>query len=210
MLDAWILSAGRALLALALGLVITFTTGHTAAFGLVAFGVFAVVSGSLMAVGSFGPRSEPIARTAFRAQAVVTVVAGIAALAVPGGGMGYLIWILSGWAIVAGALELVSGIRARGRAAAWTDWLTVGGLTAVLGAAVLIVPPDIADRFTGDKGVEGLLTSPIIVVGMLGAWAIVTGVLLAIAAASPKQARARDAAAAKNPAAKTPATKASS
>jgi uncharacterized membrane protein HdeD (DUF308 family) len=185
-LDAWILSAGRAFLALALGLVITFTAGHTAAFGLVTFGAFAVLSGLLLAAGSFGRRAERISRTSFRAQAVVTIVAGIAALVLPGGGIGYLVWILSGWAIVSGALELVSGIRARGRVDAWTDWLTVGGLTVLLGAIVLIIPPDIADRFTGDKGVEGLLTSPIIVVGLLGGWAIVTGVLLAIAAASPK------------------------
>ena len=67
-----------------------------------------------------------------------------------------------------GALELVSGIRARRRVAA-RDWiLTVGALTVLL-AIVLIMPPDIADRFTGDKGVEGMLTSPIIVVGVLGA-----------------------------------------
>ncbi|HEX7835008.1 MAG TPA: DUF308 domain-containing protein [Pseudolysinimonas sp.] len=186
MLDAWIISAGRAFLALALGLAITFTAGHTAAFGLVAFGAFAVASGLLLAAGSFGPRAEAISRTSFRAQAVVTVAAGIAALVLPGGGIGYLVWILSGWAIVAGALELVSGIRARGRAGAWTDWVTVGGLTVVLGAVVLIIPPDIADRFSGDKGVEGLLTSSIIIVGLLGGWAVVTGVLLAIAAASPK------------------------
>lgn len=186
MLDAWILSAGRALLALALGLVITFTTGHTAEFGLIAFGVFAIARGLWIAAGSFGPKSEPIARTAFRAQAVVTVLAGIAALALPGGGMGYLIWILSGWAIVTGALELVSGIRARRRVSAWTDWVTVGALTVLLGAVVLIMPPDIADSFSGDKGVEGMITSPIIVVGVLGGWGVVTGVLLAIAAASPK------------------------
>jgi uncharacterized membrane protein HdeD (DUF308 family) len=190
-LDAWILPAGRAFLALALGLVITFTAGHTAAFGLLAFGVFAVLSGLLLGAGSFGPRAEPISRTAFRAQAVVSVAAGIAALVQPGGGIGYLVWILSGWAIVTGALELVSGIRARRRVVAWTDWIAVGGLTVLLGAIVLVIPPDIADRFTGDKGVEGLLTSPIIVVGLLGGWAIVTGVLLAIAAASPRQVRAR-------------------
>jgi len=190
-LDAWILPAGRAFLALALGLVITFTAGHTATFGLLVFGVFAVLSGLLLAAGSFGPRAEPISRTAFRAHAVVSVAAGIAALVLPGGGIGYLVWILSGWAIVTGALELVSGIRARRRVVAWTDWIAVGGLTVLLGAIVLIIPPDIADRFTGDKGVEGLLTSPIIVVGLLGGWGIVTGVLLAIAAASPRQARAR-------------------
>ncbi len=188
MLDAWILSAGRAFLALALGLVITFTTGHTAAFGLIAFGVYAVASGVWLAASTFGPKAEPMTRTAFRAQAVVTVVAGIAALVLPAGGIGYLIWIVSGWAIVTGALELVSGIRARGRAAAWVDRVTVGALTLLLGAVVLVIPPDIADRFVGEKDVEGMLTSPIIVVGVLGGWAIVTGVLLAIAAASPKQA----------------------
>ena len=194
MLDAWIIPAGRAFLALALGLVITFTAGHTAFFGLVAFGVFALLSGLLLAAGSVGPKAEPISRTAFRAQAIVSVVAGIAALVLPGGGIAYLVWILSGWAIVTGALELVSGIRARRRVPAWTDWITVGTLTVLLGAIVLVIPPDIADRFTGDKGVEGLLTSPIIVVGLLGGWGIVTGVLLAIAAASPRQARARAAA----------------
>jgi len=196
-LDAWILPAGRALLALALGLAITFTAGHTTTFGLLAFGAFAVVSGLLLAAGSFGPRAEPISRASFRAQGVVTIVAGIAALVLPGAGIGYLVWVLSGWAIVTGALELVSGIRARGRAAAWTDWVTVGGLTVLLGAVVLVIPPDISDTFHGDKGVEGMLTSPIIVVGLLGAWGIVTGVLLAISAASPKQAAARSAAAAK-------------
>jgi uncharacterized membrane protein HdeD (DUF308 family) len=191
MLDAWILSAGRAFVALALGLVITFTTGHTAAFGLVAFGVFAVTSGLWLAAGTFGPKAEPMTRAAFRAQAVVTIVAGIAALVLPGGGIGYLIWIVSGWAIVTGALELVSGIRARRRATAWVDRVTVGALTLLLGAVVLVIPPDIADRFIGEKDVEGMLTSPIIIVGVLGGWAIVTGVLLAIAAASPKQAPAR-------------------
>lgn len=193
MLDVWILSAGRAFLALALGLVTTFTAGHTSAFGLIAFGVFAVASGLWIAAGSFGPTSDPVTRTAFRAQAVVTVIAGIAALVLPGAGTGYLIWILSGWAIVTGALELVSGVRARRRATAWMDRLTVGALTLLLGAVVLVIPPDIADRFTGDKGVEGMLTSPIIVVGVLGGWGIVTGVLLAISAASPMAGAARSA-----------------
>lgn len=183
------LSAGRAFLAIALGLVITFTTAHTATFGLIVFGGFAVLSGLLLMAGAVGPRAEPASRTLFRVQAVVTIVAGLAALVFTSGGIGYLIWILSGWAIVAGALELVSGIRARGRVAAWRDWIVVGALTVLLGAVALIIPPDIIDRFSGDKGVEGVLTSPIIVVGVLGGWGIVTGVVLAISAASPRQRR---------------------
>ncbi|CAN5539131.1 hypothetical protein BH09ACT4_BH09ACT4_05630 [soil metagenome] len=195
MLAPWILPAGRAALGLALGLAITFTGGHTAAFGLVAFGVFAVLSGALILAATFGPRAAPEARTSFRAQGVVSVVAGVAALAIPSGGIGYLVWVLSGWAIVTGVLELVSGIRARGRSAAWSDWVTVGALTALLGVVALVIPPDIADYFSGDKGVEGLLTSAIIIVGMLGAWAVITGVLQAITAASPKQSASRSAAA---------------
>lgn len=189
--------AARALLALALGLAITFTAGHTAAFGLVAFGVYAVLSGLLLLVAWFGPRAPVEARTSFRAQAAVTLAAGVAALALPGGGVAYLVWVLSGWAIVTGALELVSGIRFRHRTASWADWTAVGALTVLLGLIALILPPDIADAFTGDRGVTGLLTSAIIVTGMLGAWAVLTGVLQAIAAASPVSAgsRRRDAAA---------------
>jgi uncharacterized membrane protein HdeD (DUF308 family) len=177
--------AGRAILALALGLAITFTTGHTAAFGLVAFGGYAVLAGVFLLVAWVGPRAAAGARTAFRAQGAVTLVAGVAALAQPAGGMAYLVWVLSGWAIVTGTLELVSGIRSRRRIPAWTDWIAVGSLTLLLGVATLVLPPDISDFYSGDKGVEGLLTSSIIVTGMLGAWGVLTGVLQAIAAASP-------------------------
>jgi uncharacterized membrane protein HdeD (DUF308 family) len=185
------LPAARAALAIALGLVITFTGGHTAAFGLVAFGIFAVLTGLLVLGATFGRAPAREARTAFRAQGAVSVIAGAAALLLPTGGAAYLVWVLSGWAIVTGALELVSGIRARGRAAAWADWTTVGALTVLLGLVVLVTPPDISDAFRGDKGVVGMLTSPIILIGMLGAWAIVTGVLQAISAASPKQSATR-------------------
>ena len=187
MLSPWILTAGRAVLALALGLVITFTSGHTATLGLVAFGVFAVISGLLLLGAYIGRRAPVAARTPFRAAGLVSVVAGIAALVVPGGGIGYFVWVLSGWAIVTGALELVSGIRFRRTGVAWTDWITVGALTVILGIVTLVIPPDISQPFSGEKGVEGLLTSPIILVGMLGAWAVITGVLQAIAAASPKR-----------------------
>lgn len=187
MLSPWILTIGRAVLALALGLAITFTSGHTASFGLVAFGVFAVLSGVLLVVAYAGPRAPVQSRGAFLAAGSVSVVAGVAALVLPGGGIGYLVWILSGWAIITGALELVSGIRARGTSVAWTDWIIVGALTLILGIVTLVIPPDISQPFEGDKGVTGLLTSPIMIVGVLGAWAVITGVLQAIAAASPKR-----------------------
>jgi uncharacterized membrane protein HdeD (DUF308 family) len=186
------ISAGRAVLAIALGLVITFSQAHTAGFGLAVFGGYAVLAGGFLLVAWFGPRAPRRARTAFRAQGAVTLLAGIAALVQPAAGPAYFVWVLSGWAIVTGALEAVSGIRHRGSAPEWTDWVATGALTVLLGAIVLVLPPDIADVFaTPDESVQGVLTSPIIVVGLLGGWAVITGVLQAIGAATPVIARRR-------------------
>ncbi|MBX3195207.1 MAG: DUF308 domain-containing protein [Microbacteriaceae bacterium] len=196
MLPPWMIPAGRAVLAIALGLVITFSQAHTAGFGLVVFGGYAVLAGAFLLLAWFGPRAPERARTAFQAQGVVTVLAGIAALVQPAGGMAYFVWVLSGWAIVTGALETVSGIRYRGSAPEWTDWVVTGVLTIALGAIALVLPPDIADVFaTPDESVLGMLTSPIIVIGLLGGWAVITGVLQAIGAATPVIARRRTVAA---------------
>jgi uncharacterized membrane protein HdeD (DUF308 family) len=186
-LAPWILPGGRAVLALALGLVITFNADHSAPLGLVVFGVFALATAALIGVASWRSPTHSTSRGAFIAQAAVTLVAGIAALVLPGGGVHYLVLVISGWAIIAGALELISGVRARGRAAWASDSIITGALTVLLGIVVLVVPPDFAVRFEGEKGVEGMLTSSIVIVGVLGFWGIITGVLLGIAAASPRQ-----------------------
>ncbi len=49
---AWIVALLRAVPALALGLVITFSSDHSATFGLVAFGVFALVTGAVVLVAA--------------------------------------------------------------------------------------------------------------------------------------------------------------
>ncbi|CAN5226054.1 hypothetical protein BH11ACT3_BH11ACT3_04880 [soil metagenome] len=186
-LAPWVLPGSRAVLALALGLVITFNADHSAPLGLVVFGVFAVATAAAIGAASWRSPADTTARGSFLAQAAVTLVAGIAALVRPDGGVHYLVLVVSGWAIIAGALELVSGIRARGRAFATSDWIITGALTVLLGIVVLVVPPDLAVHFEGEKGVEGMLTSSIVIVGVLGFWGIITGVLLGIAAASPRQ-----------------------
>jgi uncharacterized membrane protein HdeD (DUF308 family) len=180
----------RALVALIVGFAITFTAGHSAAFGLVAFGLFAIVEGAVIGAGALGDRTERQARGLFLAQGVVTVVAGIAAIALPEGGVHYFVWVVSAWAIVTGALELVSGIRARGRLAAARDWMVLGGLTLILAIGFLLVPPDYTQTLGGIEKIQGELTASVVLVGMFGAWAIVAGVLLGIAAVSARSPRA--------------------
>lgn len=216
----WVLPAGRAVAAIVLGLVITFSTDHSALLGLVGFGVFAVVTALLIGVVALrtpaaeslaaGSRPGSLTRGASFAQAAVTLVAGIAALAVPNGGVEYLVLVVSGWAVIAGALELASGLRSRARgtrsaastsfastsaastSAASTDAIVVGIMTVVLGIVVLVIPPDLAIPFAGEKGIAGVVTSAVVVVGVIGFWAVITGVLMAIAAASPRQHAGRE------------------
>jgi len=181
---AWIVALSRAVPALVLGLVITFNPDHSAVLGLIGFGVYALVVGAVLLAAALRGLIEASAKTTFLIQGVVTAVAGIAALVLPSGGTPYLVWILSAWAIVAGALELVTGIRHRRRSAAARDWILTGALTVLLAIAVLLVPPGLATSFTGPDEVERVLTDAIVVVGILGAWAIIVGVQLGIAAVS--------------------------
>jgi uncharacterized membrane protein HdeD (DUF308 family) len=188
----WVVPALRAVVALIVGFAITFTPAHSAAFGLVAFGAFAIVEGALIGVGALGDRTERRGRGLFLVQGVITVAAGIAAVALPDGGVHYFAWIVSAWAILTGGLELVSGIRARGRLGAARDWMILGGLTLLLAVGFLLVPPDYTQALGGIEKVQGELTASVVLVGMFGAWAIVAGVLLGIAAVSarvPRMAR---------------------
>lgn len=186
---AWLIPALRAVVALAVGFAITFTPAHSAAFGLVSFGLFAVVAGAIVTAGAFGDRTERRSRGLFVFQGILTVIAGIAALALPEGGVHYFVWVVSAWAVVTGALELVSGIRARARIAAARDWIILGGLTLILAIVFLVVPPDYRQSLGGIEQIKGQLTASVVLVGMFGAWAIIAGVLLGIAgvsAASPR------------------------
>lgn len=181
---AWLIPALRAVVALAVGFAITFTPAHSAAFGLVSFGLFAVVAGAIVTAGAFGDRTERRSRGLFVIQGILTVIAGIGALALPEGGVHYFVWVVSAWAVVTGALELVSGIRARARVSAARDWIILGGLTLILAIAFLVVPPDYSQALGGIEQIKGELTASVVLVGMFGAWAIVAGVLLGIAAVS--------------------------
>ncbi|QEO09026.1 DUF308 domain-containing protein [Protaetiibacter larvae] len=180
--DTWVAPLARAIPALVLGLVITFNADHSALFGLVGFGIFGIVTAAVLFASAL--RSDRAVRGILLVQAIVTALAGIAALVLPTGGVGYLVVVVSAWAIIAGALEFVNGIRFRRTRLAARDWLLTGALTALLGLAFLLVPQGFAQDYSiTDKGtvVSGTLTDSIILVGILGAWAVIVGVQLAIA-----------------------------
>lgn len=181
--DSWVAPAARALPALALGLVITFSQDHSAALGLLAFGCYAVVAAAVLLASAL--RADRAIRGIALLQGAVTAAAAVAALALPIGGVGLLVLVVSAWALVSGALEFVNGLRFRRIRPAARDWLVTGGLTVLLGVAVLLVPQGLAHAFQfedGDRVISGAVTADIMLVGLLGAWAVIAGVQLAISA----------------------------
>jgi uncharacterized membrane protein HdeD (DUF308 family) len=182
----WIVPLFRALPAAALAIIITFNADHSPVLGLTAFGISAALSGIL--VGALTLRTTPagVERTTFLVHSALTLVAGVIALAMTGAGLPFLILLVSGWAVLTGALELYAGLRSRGRNAASRDWTFVGALTVLLAVVLLIIPPDLRDEYSGADGVSGVLSSSIIVVGLLGAYGAIVAVYLIIGALSLK------------------------
>ena len=186
----WYVPLARAVPAAAMAVLITFSADHSARMGLLGFGMFAVLSGLVLALLSSRPLGPGVQRSVFVGQGVLTVLAGLVALIWPNAGLGFFLFLLSLWAALSGFLELYAGLRSRGRHAASRDWLFIGGLTVVLAIVVLVIPPDMQEQFSGENGVSGVLSTSIIVVGCLGAYGAIAAVYLVIAGLSLKWAPA--------------------
>jgi uncharacterized membrane protein HdeD (DUF308 family) len=157
----------RAVVAFVPAAVITFNADHSAEFGLVVFGAFALVNGLVTGLLSWLTVTDRRDRSIFAIQGAVGVLAGVLALALNAGGLGFFLYIVSVWAAITGFLELYPGIRVRGRGQVARDWLVVGALTAVLALVFLLLPPN-----------------AVVAVGLLGAYLVIIGVYLVIAGVS--------------------------
>ncbi|TFC41823.1 hypothetical protein E3T26_15505 [Cryobacterium sp. TMT1-21] len=171
----WSVPIVRAALAFVPAAAITFNANHSAQFGLVVFGAFALVSGVAVGLLSRRTLTDARERSLFLLQGVVGMAAGALALAFNAGGLGFFLYLVTVWAAVTGFLELYSGIRARRRDPGDRDWLVVGAFTAVLALVFLLLPPN-----------------PVVSVGLLGAYLVMLGVYLVIAGLSLKWASTPD------------------
>jgi len=183
----WPIPILRAVPAAIVAIVITFSSNHAAGYGLLLFGAFAVVEGVVLGVGSLTRlREDGRSRRTAVAQAVVTVLAGVAGIACNGLGLPAFITIVVAFAVLTGALELTQGIRARRTSPFARDWMTIGGLTLLLAIGFLVTPPDYSQQLGGIEQVSGVLDASIVLVGLLGAYLAITAVFHVIAGLSHK------------------------
>ncbi len=168
---SWFAPIVRALPAVAAGLTITFTADHSSAVGLVMLAVFGLGSATVLLVTALRlPRADALAglhrplallAATVGALAVIVLVAEVISLPV-------LLLLVGGYAVLAGAFELVWGIRHRGRSGFARDAIVIG--TGTLALALVLA-------FVGD---------PVSAVGFFGAYAVILGVYLVIAGLSLK------------------------
>ncbi len=181
----WYAPLVRAILAIVVAGVVTFSADHSPTLGLTLFGAFAATSG--LSIAGFALRSPAsFPRTLLLAQGITAAVAGIIALAMTSAGLPFLILIVAAFAVTTGFLELTLGARSRRTSPLARDWIFAGGLTVLLALVVLLVPPGFVQSFIGPDGVERALTASVIVVGTLGAYWAILGIYLVIAALSLK------------------------
>ena len=185
----WYLPLLRAIPAIAFAAVVTFSQDHSSSVGLIALGGYGIAGGAVLVWS--GVRASGVERVVLIVQGGILAVAGIIAFATTGGGLPYLVFLLSSVAALTGLLELYLGLRG---GPLRRDRMFVGGITVLLAVAVLLVPPGFQQQLGGIEGVAGVLTASTIVVGALGAYFAVIGVYLVIAAFSLKWAPADGAA----------------
>ncbi len=156
----WWVVGLRGLAAILFGILAFAWPGMTLAVLVILFGVYALVDGVLNLYHAF--RGDMAHRLWLAVEGVVSILAGLAAIALPGITALVLLYVIALWAIVTGIVEIVVAFRLR-RAIANELGLIIGGVLSVIFGIVLVAAPG-----------AGALA----VVFLIGAYAIVFGLAL--------------------------------
>lgn len=163
----------RAAISIAVGLFITFTQSHSAATGLFALAIFGIgfaitnVAATIWAKGKYlSVESLPLTLIAL----AVGLFAALIPQTEPTAQALVFVYLVAGWAVISGAMELYLANRSGFKTRAGKDGLISAVLGLGLGLLFLIAPLDIVSA-----------------VGFFGAYLVISGVHLAIAALTPQK-----------------------
>lgn len=162
-------NALRAAVSLAVGLFITFSQSHAASIGLLALAIFSLAF-AVTNAGASAIWGKGIAAIEAMPLTLVSLLIGIFAIMGSGSDSEQtaFIGLVTVWGLVSGAFELYLARRASLKTSHGREFLLSAILSAVLGLLFLVAPLDIVSA-----------------VGFFGAYLIVSGVQLGVAAATP-------------------------
>jgi hypothetical protein len=162
-------NALRAAVSLGVGLFITFSQLHNATIGLLALAIFSLGFAITNSLGSIVWGKGLVAIEAMPLTVVSLLVGVFALMAMSGeSAQTAFIGLVTVWGLVSGAFELYLARRASFKSTEGREFLMSAILSATLGLLFLVAPLDIVSA-----------------VGFFGAYLIVSGVQLGVAAATP-------------------------
>ncbi|MHA6783079.1 HdeD family acid-resistance protein [Pseudonocardia saturnea] len=161
----WWLVFLRGALAVVFGLIALFTPG-TALLALVfVFAAYAVLDGVTAVVAGLRHRRSEAHWVWHVVQGVISVVAGVVAVAWPGVTVLVMLLVIAFWSIVGGVAEITEAVAMRRRNSTTWGWMLAAGILSVVFGIVLVVQPGAA-----------LVT----LLWLVGAYAVLFGVIVLV------------------------------
>jgi uncharacterized membrane protein HdeD (DUF308 family) len=163
----------RAAISIAVGLFITFSQSHSAATGLFALAIFGIGFAITNVAATVRAKEKYLSVESLPLTLIALAVGLFAALipqTEPTAQALVFVYLVAGWALISGAMELYLANRAGFKTRAGKDGLISAVLGVGLGLLFLIAPLDIVSA-----------------VGFFGTYLVISGVHLAIAALTPQK-----------------------
>ncbi len=169
---------GRGIVSLIFGVLVLVWPQTTVVILVVLFGIYAIIDGITAGVHWFSARRGPVAHRSsgwVLAGGIVSVLAGLVALLVPGLTALAIALVIGIWALLLGITQVILAIAGRKAVSLWWVGLVSGILAIIFGLILLIFP---------GAGILGLL-------GFLGVFGIALGILFIVSGFQMRSSAAR-------------------
>src|ERR1700730_16608613 len=135
----WTVVAARGVFGIIIGLIAFLFPGPTLLSLVGLFAVFLIIDGVLAIVAAVRAASKSERWGLLTFEGIAGIVAGRAAMAMPGLTVFVFVGLLAAWALVSGALELRAAFNLATDHGRW--WLALGGIISIVFGIVLVAAP---------------------------------------------------------------------
>jgi len=153
----WWALALRGVIAILFAILTFVVPGLTLAAIVLLFGAYALIDGVFALISAVRAAHGHGRWGAFLIEGIVGVIAGIVTLAAPAVTLAFLIYVVAGWAVITGVLEIMAAMRLRRHVTG--EWLLIltGIVSIIFGAAIFAAPIVGAIAITWWLGVYALI-----------------------------------------------------
>lgn len=155
----------RGILAVLFGLIALFQPGVTMLSLVLLFAAYAISDGVFAIVSAVRAAKAHERWGLLVLEGVVDIIAGVAAVALPGLTVVVFVTLLAVWALLTGGLMLVAGFKLDPDHGRW--WMVLGGVVSMLYGVLLLIAP---------------LIGAVVLTWWIGAYALIFGVAMLVMA----------------------------